>query len=373
MAVPLQAAHAERILVWPRDPGELRLAADAEARLGGAEVAPFAPIAARLRALARRQHSADAEALRQVEVALDRAQAAFLEQRWDDMLAALEGALARHLDVLARPDQRATLWQVQLRLGIAHLYRSAGGDRERALERFELALSVDAARRPSAELYGPDVQAAFAEALARRADRTPRPTPLRVQPAGAALTIDGAPLPAGVSAPLLRPGLHVALAEALGHRAWAGELRLPGGEAVVIELEPGGAGDPVERLAPLWLDQRLDPEDAAQRAELVASARLRGADVVLVVAAGEGSVTAWRIDGAGLEVAHAPTLGEALRAALAEPVLAAPAPPAKDDDGPFYTRSWFWIAVGGVAAGAIAVTALSSSRSPDRIVIDIDR
>lgn len=376
MAAGLPVGRAERVVVWPRDPGQRRLAAEAEARLEAAEVVPFAPIAARLdQALARRR-AADAAALAEVEAALDRAQTAFVEQRWDDMRAELEAAIARHLAVLARPALRATLWEIELRLGLAHLYRGKRGDRERALERFELALSLDPSRRPSAELYGPDVLASFAEALARRADRTPRPVRLRLRPAGAALTIDGRPLPAGVSAPLLRPGLHVVVAEAIGHRPWAGELALPGEAAAAIELAPGGAGDPVERLAPVWLDRRLDPASAAQRAELVASARALGAEAVLVVEAGGGSVTAWRIDAEGLEVAHAATLGQALRAALAEPLLAgAAAPPGQsEDDGPFYTRAWFWIAVGGLAAASAAgIVAASSSRGPDRIIVDIDR
>jgi tetratricopeptide (TPR) repeat protein len=41
------------------------------------------------------------------------------------------------------------------------------------------------------------------------------------------------------------------------------------------------------------------------------------------------------------------------------PLLASPAPAADRDDGsPFYTRAWFWVAIGAVAAGTVAAVVL---------------
>ena len=41
------------------------------------------------------------------------------------------------------------------------------------------------------------------------------------------------------------------------------------------------------------------------------------------------------------------------------PLLASPAPAAERDEGaPFYTRAWFWVAIGAVAAGTVAAVVL---------------
>ena len=395
-----QAAPAgpERVLLWPRDPrtdvqpGERALAA------AGREVAPFAGLGARLRERGELAEARTSEVLDAVQAGLAQARQAYLEQRFDDMIAALGEIEARSLAVLAEPQHVGVLWEVTFQRGLAHRARAArsGGDAgnetaprsaddaasdtAQAAARFRLALALDPERRPLRELYGPDVSSAFAEAVSADAAVPQRPVRLEVTPADAIVAIDGVPVVATGSAPgrtrHLRPGLHVARASAPGYETGAALVTVDDSRVVRVVLQEHRDPDPLARIDASWSAGVLAPGTASGQRAIVAAAASAGAGLVIVVDAASvpGRVTAQALSVASLGTrvdapVQADTMAGAVDAALARwegrvpvgVVATAARPP------PWWQRWWVWAGVGGtLAAGAAAAILLTRDDGADR-------
>ncbi len=348
-------------------------------RARGLEVLDFAPIEAALSTASERARAADARALERIEVGLQSAQAAYLAQRFDDMIAALVEIEARHLEVLARAANRALLWEVEFQLGLAYYTRAQPGDQDRADARFALALAVDGERRPLRELYGPQVSAAFAAQLGRRAAIPARPVSVEVSPGDAAVVVDGAALIATGGAALtrsLRPGLHVVWAAAPGYAAAAELTSIDTATTVALSLSAHTGEALIPGLAVDWRDGRLRPDAGAARRALAAVARALGASAIVVVAAPEpaAEARAWRLaaepagSGSG-PVVRASALA-AVEAALAGDdvgdmgglALGADDPGPAARAKPWWRRWWVWAGAGAVVAGAGITAALMADR-----------
>jgi hypothetical protein len=372
-AVRADAPARARVLIWPRDGRTDAHGAEAALAARGWTVAPFAAIAARLGELGARADAREGEVLDAVQAGLERARQAYLEQRFDDMIAGLEGLEQEALDVLAQPAHAAVSWELSFQLGLAHHARAAvrggGEDRDRARARFGLALALDPARRPLRELYGPDVSAAFAEALSASEAVPPRPVRLEVTPADAAVVVDGAPLPdLGVAAAgrvrHLRPGLHVVRAAAPGYQTGAVLVTVDQGRAVRLALHERRDADPLARIDASWSAGSLVPGSVSGQRALAAVAASVGAAVVVVIDAssGDGAVTAQALSATRVDAAvQAGSAGEAALLALARWHGRAPVTGAgRSARSPaWWQRWWLWAGVGGaIAAGAAAALLL---------------
>jgi hypothetical protein len=379
---PARAPGAAPVLVWPRDPRTDAHAAEVALAAQGRPVARFDAIGARLRELGAQAEARESEVLDAVQAGLERARQAYLEQRFDDMIATLTALEQDALDVLAQPEHVAVLWELSFQLGLAHRARGAvRGDREdqaQARARFGLALALDPERRPLRELYGPDVSTAFAEALSAAAAVPPRPVRLEVTPADAAVVIDGVAAlgPAAMPAPgtagagvgrvrHLRPGLHVVRAAAPGYETGAALVTVDEGRAVRLALRERRDPDPLARIDASWSAGSLVPGSVSgQRAIAAVAASADAAVVVVIDAASEnGRFTAQALSATRVDPAvQADTAGEAAAMALARwdgqaPVTASGG--AVAGRPPWWQRWWLWAGVGGaIAAGTAAVLLL---------------
>jgi hypothetical protein len=387
-------AGQERVLLWPRDPrtdvqpGERALAA------AGRTVAPFAGLGARLRERGELAEARASEVLDAVQAGLAQARQAYLEQRFDDMIAALEKIEARSLAVLAEPEHVAVLWEVSFQRGLAHRARAARGgagatndtandtanstasDAAQAALRFRLALALDPERRPLRELYGPEVSAAFAEAVSADAAAPQRPVRLEVTPADAIVAIDGVPVVATGSAPgrtrHLRPGLHVARASAPGYETGAVLVTVDGSRVLRVVLQERRDPDPLARIDASWSAGALAPGTASGQHAIVDAAASVGAGLVIVVDAASvpGRVTAQALSGARVDApVQADTLAGAVDAALARWEGRAPAPAgiaATAARPPWWQRWWVWAGVGGALATGAAAAILLTRDDADR-------
>lgn len=389
------ARVAGPVLVWPRDPHTDVAAAELALAEAGRPLVQFAPVGARLGALGQAAQAREAAALEAVEAALARARQAYLDQRFDDMIAALAQAEQDSLAVLAQPRHAGVLWELSFQLGLGFHARAAGADggpgggpdpisdarpdrgaadRARATERFRLALALDPDRRPLRELYGPDVSAAFAEVLSADAAVPPRPVRLEVTPADAVVVVDGVPIVAGsrargshataaagpVRAGNLRPGLHVVRAAAPGYQTRAALVTVDESGALRLALRERVDGDPVDRIGASWSQGALTPATASGQRAIAAVAWAAGAGLVVVVDAAPGQervtarvVSAMRVG----PPARADTPAEAVLAALARWEGVAPGQTpghGQAQEPPWWRRWWVWAGVAGaVAAGAI--------------------
>jgi hypothetical protein len=379
---PARASGGPRVLVWPRDPRTDAHAAEVALAAQGRAVARFDSIGARLRELGARAEERESEVLDAVQAGLEQARQAYLEQRFDDMIAILAGLEQDALDVLAQPEHAAVLWELAFQRGLAHRARGAARgnleDQAQARARFGLALALDPERRPLRELYGPDVSAAFAEALSANAAVPPRPVRLEVTPADAAVVVDGVPAlvpgalpaagPGGASAGRvrnLRPGLHVVRAAAPGYETDAALVTVDEGRAVRLALRERRDPDPLARIDASWSAGSLVPGSASgQRAVAAVAASVDAAAVVVIDAAsGNGRFTAQALSATRVDPAvQADTAGEAVALAMARwdgqvPVTSGAG--AVAGQPAWWQRWWLWAGVGGaIAAGTAAVLLL---------------
>jgi hypothetical protein len=373
------------VMVWPGEPAAPVDQAEAVLRAEGIEVVPRAPVreaVAGHRAARTEREQAQRE---RVEEALEVAQARYLELDFEAAIATLDAAQAEAIAV-ARPGRCEGLWELAFRQGLG---RWAAGEQADARARFELALALDAERRPLGELYGPDVTAAFLQAVEARSARLARPVPLRVVPTDAAVELDCRAV--DDRAPSVLPGLHVVRVTAPGFRPWAGVVDLGAEPTIEVVLEPVPASrEPARRWAEGTDADAVDDGSTSAHAVVLALAHAHGAEAVLVVGHdGEGvRVRPWGRDGIGSAVERG-ELEPALRAALglldADGELRAPAPSVgrapidRDVPGPTSRRRtpvvrtwWFWTIVGGVAAGTTLGLGLGlglREPAPGRLVI----
>jgi hypothetical protein len=372
------------ILVWPGAPGAPVAQAEEALRTVGVTVAPQAVVGeavAEHRAARAEREQAQRE---RVEAALVAAQARYLELELAGMIDALE-AVETDAVALARPGRCEGLWELEFRLGLG---RWALGTEADAGARFELALALDAERRPLGELYGPDVTAAFLRAVEQRSARVARPVRLRVQPADAAVEIDCREV--DEREPSLVPGLHAVRIAAPGFAPWSGVVDLRAEGAIEVALMALPAGEPARRLADSTDADAVDDGSASAHALVLALARERGAQAVLVVGQSTAGVhvRAWGRDGIGAAVER-PALAPALHAAIGllddDGRLRAPAPvvaaergdpdrgPAERERRPVLRTWWFWTIVGSVVVtgGALGLGLGLGLRepSPGRLVV----
>ncbi len=264
-------ARARELLLWPQTPTTTTHGAATAAAAEGHQLRELGPLRERLLAEAEARSAATTNALAAVEAGLAAARRAYLEQRYDDMIAGLErseaeAARALHHDPLCS----ATLWDIEFQLGLAHGARGRPDDLLRARERYALALALDPERRPDSALYGPDVGFAFLQAIAEQ--RPLRPVRHAVVPSDATIHVDCRPLR---ELPGLRPGLHLIQIDAPG---FTPDIRVQdltnhpttndpttNDPTITAELRP----DPGDPLGPRWVAGRLDPTQPSTRAALL--------------------------------------------------------------------------------------------------------
>lgn len=363
-ALPGSAAADDlRVLVWPARPDTDVTAAQAEVTAAKHQLVSFEPIRARLAKFGTEAQSSETASLMAVSETLEIVRTAYTEQRFDDMVDALEGLESGALAVLALPRNKSTLWEVQFQRGLAELSRSKA---TAAARRFELALALDEARSPRKELYGPDVARAFAEAADARTARAARAVKLKVTPADARVIIDGVLVVDPARPRSMRPGLHAVTARAPGYETTAAVIEVGAGGDLELELSRA-TGDAVERIGAAWARGDLDPSSASGLAAIAAVVGEAGATAALVVdATADGGGQARLV--AAIDSTPAirrNSLARAAKAALArllpsgeigtgDPQIVGP-PPKKKDESSLLSKWWFWTAVGAGATIATVV------------------
>lgn len=296
-----------------------------------------------------RAGEARVKALVAVTGGLARAQDLYLEQKFDAMIDLLSELARSELALLGDPDHREIGWALAFRLGLAHLSRGGRGDRARAARMFGLALAISPERRPAADLYGPDVAAAFSEAVAARERVAPRPVTIRTRPAGALVAVDGR---GGIGARRnLRPGLHIVRVSAPGHLTRAELVDAGASKAITIELETDDGDGWIDG----WTIASTAPSRPAFDGFWRQQMRAAGADAVLWVGSGRAAV----VTGDRVLEASGASPRAAAKAAL-DAWLGAPEL-AGGDRGSVIREPLFW---GGVAAavalGVVGVLVLTS-------------
>lgn len=373
------------VIVWPGSPTVQVSQAEAALRAEGVSVVPWAT-AREAVAEHRVVDAAEQQARRaRVEAALGEAQASFLRLEFEPMLQALDEAEADAVAV-AEPGACDGLWELAFRRGLGAGARRAEGDEAASLVHYGLALALEPDRRPLGELYGPDVTAAFLDAVQVRAETMARPLALQVHPPDATVEIDCRANTE--SAPQLRPGLHAVVVRAPGYRPWARVAQVGDEARLEITLTPLPPELPARRLAVSTTDDAVDADSPSAYAAVMAVAKGLGADAVLVASTGEAGfrVRPWGRDGIGATVER-PSLEQAAVVAVGllehDGRLATPAPGVlgSDENGrprvasrkPVLRTWWFWTIVGGVALTGAAVglgVGLSGRQTaPGRLIV----
>lgn len=377
------------VMIWPVDtesdvtPVESALADE------GHRVVPFGPIADVLITARRQRRQAEQAQLGVVEAGLVAAQERYLSQSWDAMLAELLQLQDDALPVLARPAGCATLWELQFRQGLGYGARRGPEDAAAQTESFAMAFSLDPARRPVGDLYGPDVAAAFIAAVDVASARAERPTTLSVTPPDATVTVDC--VATDVSDPVaLKPGRHAVVVDAPGFVTHAEIIDVGSGDPVVLILKPEATADPVKRLAMTWSSPRLMPTGPSSRAAIAGVARHAGASRWIVLQPTDAGARAelWQ-QGRRRSVVERPSADAAAlgvlspsevrgRRAPAEVGPTTVTPPAASGGRgdattkPLVRRWWFWtaIAAGVVGTGlGVGLGVGLRQRSPNRLQV----
>jgi hypothetical protein len=355
-------ATARELLLWPQTPTTTTLGAAAAATAEGHQLRELGPLRDRLLTEAEAHSLATTATLAAVEAGLAAARRAYLEQRYDDMIAVLlrsesDAARALHHDPLCS----ATLWDIEFQLGLAHGARARPGDLLRARERYALALALDPERRPDSALYGPDVGFAFLQAIAEQ--RPLRPVRRAVVPGDASVRVDCRPL---AELPGLRPGLHLIQIDAPG---FAPDVRVQdlandptindpainhptiNDPTITAELRP----DPDDPLGPRWVAGRLDPTQPSTRAALL---RLAAPLPILWLAAdtpnSPGHLARLVVDDQLRASFRGDSPGQAVTAALAS-LRTPPAPKPRDDPPRNNRRTRLWVGLGTAALASLGL------------------
>ncbi|MBK6921216.1 MAG: hypothetical protein IPH07_27715 [Deltaproteobacteria bacterium] len=312
------------VMLWPDQPAIASELAEFEASAAARALVP-----SRLALVSRAAFAAELEGARTAAAAAVATQVAAMErelaavrdawlgQRWDVMIEQLDALERERLPLLAIPARCDTLWEIELRRGLAHRGRKAVGDADEAARRFALALALAPERRPARELWGPEVVAEFLRVVEAQSVAVPLATAIGSDPTHASIHVDCQPLDASGRA-ALRPGLHVVHAAAVGHRTVARLIETPASAPVALSLPPSDETDALRRLAADSFDGGLRLERNDERRALVAAAAARDIDAVVLVGRRDDAVVARALVGAGISpTARHGELGEAVAAALA--------------------------------------------------------
>lgn len=368
--------------------------AESAAAERGHPVRSWAPLAERIRAAQEEEARASEAARGSAGPRLAHAMDAFLAQDFARMQHVLQAIEDDELLALAAEPGCATLWDLQFRRGLGE---GAAGDPDAAARRYAFALALDPERRPSHELFGPDVAQAFLAAVEAQSTRPARRVALSTAPTDARIEVDcRSASPRAVS---LRPGLHLVVARAPGYLPSAQIVEVTDSPAPLrLELWADDAPDPVARLGATWPAERLDIDAPSMRAALLAVAEHARADVMLTLRAADDApgftARAWVLHPPGADApvgaaeARGDTPGDAASAALAwvaDDGRVRPPPPRVHAPAPSTTTArdrprrkcqpvtrcwWFWTILGTAAAGlAVGLGVGLSRREPDRLQV----
>ncbi len=331
---------------------------------------------ARAAELARQQ-----EELATIERGLASAREHFIGQRFVEMETELVALQRDHRMLLADPAHCSTLWELEFRLGLAYQFRGQDGDRERMLARYLFAVELDAARRPARELYGPDVLAAFLEAVDARTGRVARPLAIDVRPRDAVIHVDCKPVAPGRIE--LVPGYHVVHASAPGRAAAAVLLQSDEMASVSVQLKPF-ADDAIASFGATTDDGAIDPKRITARRALAAATTAAGAEVTVLAWRSEGRAAARALVGAADgPIVVRDSFETAIAAALAgiddrgklratpEVIPEGPPPPERK---PKRCQWRCWTVIGSVAGTAVVAAIVlaivyATPQPSDRLVI----
>ena len=298
---------------------------------------------------ARAQGKARTAAASRFGKAIETARGAYLTEKYDDAIAALEAVEQSELGTLLEsPQGRALLVDLNMWVGALHYAAGRTSDADR---RFRLAVSLDASARLDGALWPPDYVKRFENA----AKRTLASGAIVVEsePPGASVQIDGRD--AGSRAPVTnRPtaGWHYVFVIRLGHARHAERVQLDAGGVITVTAQLG-----VASAAQLAVD--------ASNAMVVAyPGEPSHAARVIAAAAGAGRVAVVTADGVVVYGANGKALARATGSTIASSVDAAfsQLEPRKRGGGksgaaaPIYKRWWFWAGV-GVVAGSVGLYA----------------
>ncbi|MEM6997157.1 MAG: hypothetical protein AAF721_42020 [Myxococcota bacterium] len=353
------------VLLWPTNRQMQVRPAEAAVLSAGHELVRFEPVATAIQEGGADHRAAATATIARVEEGLARAQDHYLAQSWDAMLSELATQESDALSVLADGGSCQTLWKLEFRAGLGRGARKGPGDAEAQTEHFVMAFSMRPSERPLADLYGPDVSAAFLAAIDNANARATRPTPITVEPEDAQVLVDCRVVDRTTEV-ALRPGRHAVVVRAPGYIAHAEIVTLAAGDPLTIELTPDPTSDPVARLVRTWPRDVL-PDGPSSRSLIAAIAAELGASEWVTLAETEAGVRAslWRQGrrfgmverGTAADAAVAvlrppaprPSVGRAPRK---DPVVVGPVEPRTDGTRKrLVTRWWFWTAI---AAGAVA-------------------
>ena len=357
VATAATADAAPRVLVWSEEP------TSAAVKQAGFEAVDFSPIASRLQAQRDAARDAERDVLGAVQTGLAEVKQAYLEQKFDDMVARLTSLETESVPILSRPEHVGVLWEIEFQLGLAYQARAGNGDSTRARERFELALALDAERRPLKDLYGPGVVTAFADAVAAHAAKTPRPVALDVAPGDARVSIDGVAVVDSSRPRNLRAGVHVVRGSAPGYESYAALVAV------------GADGDlRIALVAAPNRDADATPDTASGQAAIRASASRAGAAAVVFVQKNPATgLVRIQVVTADAVSARVSTVGQGLELLAPDGTLRVeqsvdPLVPRPPGATPVYKKWWFWTAIGAVAISAVAV-GLATSDDPAHLLI----
>jgi hypothetical protein len=380
------------VLVVPSAAGRDTAGAEEALRARGHAVRPWAEVRGPLRDVQRASARAAERVRVDVEPRLSAAMDAWLAQDFAAMQTELAAIETDALVALEREPGCAMLWELEFRRGLGH---GTAKDSESAARRYAFAIALDPERRPSHELYGPDVAQAYLAAVDAQAARPLRTLELAPRPADASIAVDCRPVKG--SSVRVRPGLHVVSAWAPGHERRAWIVDVSGEESPLeLELSPSAEADPVARLGATWPGETLDAGSVSMRRALASVAEAEDADVTLTLSRDDDAWhgRAW-VRSAGREPltgaaeATGATQAEAATAAIAwigdDLRIRPPAPrvdrsptavpvTARDEPRrkcrPVARCWWFWTILGTAAAGVAVGLGVGLTRNePERLQI----
>ncbi len=290
---------------------------------------------------------------RELFYAAQPSEAALLLQR-EARRSGRELALARRLDLL----RDLHFWE-----GIS---RAKGGDRVGSSHAFTRAIMIDP-RPPDEIRFPPEVQEAFETARETLVRRAPGTLVLEVRPSNAAIIIDGRRVKAArVDLP---PGQHWVVVVALGRSPLVREVLIASRQVRSLELGLFTADrkTTLQQLRRLRREGKLNttkPEVAAALGRvhdaagvlMVRETRLKGR---LRLSLTRLRSTDGRTQGRHVETVPSQEVTAAARRALDALWLTS------STSRPFYSRWWFWTAVGVVVAGGVVAGIVVAEAPPD--------
>lgn len=302
------------------------------------------------------QESVLARALiQQVEATLRRAEELFYKVQHRQASNLLSEEIRRSGKALAQAGRLDLLRQLHLWRGVCLI---KGGDADAAARKaFLQALLLD--RKPlDAARFPPQVIDAFAGAVRELSQRPRGALSIKVETAGARISIDGRLAPQKrIELPV---GAHWVVVEALGY--------MPAVRRVMVSEKPSEARFTLEEAPPSVARRQLEQErdlDRTRPAVARLLARLAGAQEVVILSSPKGRLRLVRLraaDGRQLgRFESSQPAAEKLEATVGRAVMELWPPKVASQETPLYKRWWLWtivgvVVVGGTVGGVLAAT-----------------